>query len=1481
MPKIYLRKYYQPYELNHETSDTTIYAPDWLQECLNEFSKQIGLPGKPLKLTICHDRGASPIEVVETLPAKEQLKKQSYVVVKKKGAPTLLYYVNDKGVAEAIKITDKNWEKSVQTLFSHDQKSQKFKDSLRSLVTQYDAKAADAIERVESIVIKEPLTLRHLQMLARNEAANTTGIIDFASYEGRLTYEQILTLKDLVRQTIIVGKSIAVASGGYLCAKEINDPPQLVYLIDLPGFQFQKPDNSGRLLVIPEPGFFGRKRIPEGVLDNRIFTSIVGESKASYADCDKDELRYVSGTFHKVKAYLDIKAYQKFVAQDVQLAVRSLIDCLKADNFDADTQQILFKFTKYGTGHFAQGLKPKGILDQYINHAVRLGFETLFADEALLPDIKKYIGHISLPFFNEDPLLVNLCKTHGLGCDFANLDALKQHVKGKKYIVATTNSSDPHAGTGCEMLENSSLDSQIALDQADHANKFSPVLNELKSKFLKVKPLVKAKEIKEDEELTEITLANLYLEHLPIEIRTKQLQALLDNKHIKTINFRGVPDLKHTMFWQFYEKAETIYLDWKQLRSLNEKEFFEVITSKKTKLPAFSEIHAEAMLAIIKLFLAKRTGTTAESMCSVLAERKVAAIKKFSAIIQLCETTKQKEPWTKIIEYLAMPYSVQNDLQKFSLALMDAQFLNDFPQLKQEYDHYKQKATQLFPLQEKNIAKIWQKTENAVHKNVEGLNQLLVRSLLERFDTVSVEQVKPASTITLDLQGLQLTVLEMKKINEKFGSKDLIGAVYLDWQQLLMLEESDFLAIVNNKKFKLPNLSPTEAVQLIPMLASYKNYNNPIIEVMQKIIKASLKEKDSSIAAEKKCAALVQVVVGNDKNPGAKVIAYVASYAANFTNKYERINSSIQNAQTLDECLQAKQQYLEFKSQVNKRFKTKENDELKIWQTIEDRVRQQLQKLNDDLVAAIIKISRKLSNDSQNNTNVFDIDFRGLNLSKENIVVINVCLGIDEKVKNILIDFSNFAELDAMEFFGTLQNTRYAENLKEVKDEVIIAAMSELLQIERRNTIAVQEILDVLQDPLINKKFVFIAIAYLCDVIDSFSFLPGTIKTFLKPREDAVIEQQRQLLQKIIDADSWSVLDDLKIKIKADREEKSSFFQSFVIFSKKATSNVKKNWYLKELSLLNDPKTVEFFDKQYQTLAKAIADAKSLKDLNQLEKNIHFFKTKVALLFKVDKDNFVTVLKKIDPRPDLSSFEKISKYPQELKNSIIEKIKKNNAVHSWDELNYVLKSVGDDIFNIRLVPKISYEPNKALETISAVVNKILNANATKNSQLFTDVIPNEIKDIKDILMLNLSEHLSLKKINEILSQPNDDKRTVVLKELVRAYFVTISHIDTHIENINTILSFCTKFEKEIDLRGLMSLKLCLQQFTKLKVEDEEIIYRHSALIPFIEALKNLDQNTPGIADIIKLAETVKDNIAKELLPVDKEEKPTETRDLGL
>ena len=85
----------------------------------------------------------------------------------------------------------------------------------------------------------------------------------------------ILSIKDLVRQCIIVGKDETTHYGGY-GSKSVSQN-QRVIVVDLIALQFQKEYNTGRLILI-------KPNTIKGELDDIIFRNVVGEEKRDHKE---------------------------------------------------------------------------------------------------------------------------------------------------------------------------------------------------------------------------------------------------------------------------------------------------------------------------------------------------------------------------------------------------------------------------------------------------------------------------------------------------------------------------------------------------------------------------------------------------------------------------------------------------------------------------------------------------------------------------------------------------------------------------------------------------------------------------------------------------------------------------------------------------------------------------------------------------------------------------------------------------------------------------------------------------------------------------------------------------------------------------------------------------------------------------------------------------------------------------------------------
>ena len=305
----------------------------------------------------------------------------------------------------------------------------------------------DCEGRTRSIDKSDKLTLKELVMMARNERANTSGRINLGLYEDFLDYENVLSLKDLVRQCVIIGDDETTHYGGYGSQNRVEQK-QKVIVVDLIGLQFQQSYNTGRFVLVNE-------NLRNGPLDELIFNNVVGQPKGRIDNIQMDRSgRYVNHNNY----FFDTYAYQKFVANDFALVCLSLTQ--------SRTGPLKLKFLKYGTGFFAGPFGP--ILDANIMTGIYLGLEQV------LPRVRHVIKALEFPFYHFDQRVEQICKEYDVECWFNTDDALKH--SDPRLLMATTNCSDPHSVTGNEM-NYQSVDAAIAENLWSKANKFSPVIN--------------------------------------------------------------------------------------------------------------------------------------------------------------------------------------------------------------------------------------------------------------------------------------------------------------------------------------------------------------------------------------------------------------------------------------------------------------------------------------------------------------------------------------------------------------------------------------------------------------------------------------------------------------------------------------------------------------------------------------------------------------------------------------------------------------------------------------------------------------------------------------------------------------------------------------------------------------------------------------------------------------------------------------------
>ena len=306
----------------------------------------------------------------------------------------------------------------------------------------------DSTGRHETEQICGEITLKNLQLMARNESWNGMGEINFGNFQD-ISPEIVYALKDLVRQCVIIGRDWTTHYGGYPKGNQRIRQKERVYICDLIGLQFQNDYNSGRLVLISDS-------LPKGLLDQFIYEQVVGEKKPTSLDAVYDK----SERFEERNGiYFDKKAYIKFVAKDVLITGLALDHCV--------TESVNFKFLKYGTGYFAGSYRD--ILESLIGQGVAQGLAELLPRQ-------QHIKSIELPFYDQNPIIDKVCAENNVQLKYGRDDALlKTH---PNHTTATTNCADPHASIGNKMGFGS-IDGAIAENLDFKAMKLCPIINKL------------------------------------------------------------------------------------------------------------------------------------------------------------------------------------------------------------------------------------------------------------------------------------------------------------------------------------------------------------------------------------------------------------------------------------------------------------------------------------------------------------------------------------------------------------------------------------------------------------------------------------------------------------------------------------------------------------------------------------------------------------------------------------------------------------------------------------------------------------------------------------------------------------------------------------------------------------------------------------------------------------------------------------------
>jgi hypothetical protein len=361
------------------------------------------------------------------------------------------------------------------------------KQALQTLVPKLEGTVIHFEDGTIHTIGKE-ISLKELIWLTRVEQVNTNGIILKNQYTD-IDMSVVRSLRDLVREVVIVGDVVAKSYGGYPSETDWTTgerkpteiplhPPQQVFVCDLPGLQFQKPENTARIFsVLSKPAALATEQ-GEPTIDDAIFQAVVGESKATYQQCQQDSSdRYEKVRLHSQEQYFDTLAYRRSIAKDFIKAATTLNAAAERSN----VHNLCFKFLQQGMGYFAETSDfhmGKSVLHKYIGQGILDGLKALIAEGYDFRNIKA----LELPFFpagakNEAILkeIESLCNNHHIKFFGRTFDDALYPRPG--YTIATTNCGDPHANAGNEM-KHGSVDAAIAENLECKANSLSAFANQ-------------------------------------------------------------------------------------------------------------------------------------------------------------------------------------------------------------------------------------------------------------------------------------------------------------------------------------------------------------------------------------------------------------------------------------------------------------------------------------------------------------------------------------------------------------------------------------------------------------------------------------------------------------------------------------------------------------------------------------------------------------------------------------------------------------------------------------------------------------------------------------------------------------------------------------------------------------------------------------------------------------------------------------------
>jgi hypothetical protein len=333
---------------------------------------------------------------------------------------------------------------------------------------------------------------KDLQVIARNESINTTGIMNIALYNDALSVKDIGTIRCLVKGTTVAGLTYPIQTGKYTKTL-LPKPYKLAIVIDQSGLQWQfSIYNTGALFFYIDTTRYNLEdNIPQG-------TTTLPDKQITikeYIQWQKDMYKVMYGvprpdkpTNPKNFTFAPNFVLNGFMGDDLKLGFKTeFLQAFHAvHNISKNDKRITyieFRFLKAGMGFFSQCIKlASDNMDK--THIAKSRLEGIIdaINELDVDNIRKYtkIRKVTLPYLTD-----NDATTLGEEKKFTELLALEQNAKLVGFLInsgeidafatpaednvtlATTNCGDPHAMTGNEG-NNGSTDALLVMNAYLH-----------------------------------------------------------------------------------------------------------------------------------------------------------------------------------------------------------------------------------------------------------------------------------------------------------------------------------------------------------------------------------------------------------------------------------------------------------------------------------------------------------------------------------------------------------------------------------------------------------------------------------------------------------------------------------------------------------------------------------------------------------------------------------------------------------------------------------------------------------------------------------------------------------------------------------------------------------------------------------------------------------------------------------------------------